>query len=41
MNGTGLNELMELGGWSSYRMVLKYAHLSSEHLQSAANNISF
>lgn len=24
-NGTSLNELMELGGWSSFEMVLRYA----------------
>ena len=39
MSGTSLNELMELGGWSSIKMVLKYAHLSSDHLKNAANNI--
>lgn len=39
MNGTSLNELMELGGWSSIKMVMKYAHLSSDHLKSAADNI--
>ena len=32
MNGTSLQELMELGGWKSYGMVLRYAHLASEHL---------
>ena len=37
--GTSLQELMELGGWSSYEMVLRYAHLASDHLQSAANRI--
>jgi len=30
---------MELGGWSSYEMVLRYAHLASEHLNDAANRI--
>jgi len=30
--GTALNVLMELGGWSSYEMVLRYAHLSKAHL---------
>lgn len=39
MSGTTLHELMELGGWSSYEMVLKYAHLSPDHLKSAAQNI--
>lgn len=37
--GTSLQELMELGGWSSYEMVLRYAHLASDHLQAAANRI--
>ncbi|WP_218058328.1 tyrosine-type recombinase/integrase [Burkholderia singularis] len=27
-NGTPLNRLMELGGWPSYEMVLRYAHLA-------------
>ena len=36
-NGTTLQELMELGGWSSFEMVLRYAHLRSDHLLDAAN----
>jgi integrase len=32
-NGTPLHVLQELGGWSSLKMVQKYAHLSSEHLR--------
>jgi integrase len=39
-NGTSLQELQQLGGWCSFEMVLRYAHLSSEHLRSAANRIS-
>jgi integrase len=39
-NGTTLQELFELGGWSSFDMVLRYAHLSSNHLKSAADRIS-
>lgn len=31
-SGTPLQALQELGGWSSYEMVLIYAHLSSAHL---------
>ena len=38
-HGTSLQELMELGGWSSYEMVLRYAHLASDHLQEAASRI--
>jgi integrase len=38
-NGTCLQELLFLGGWSSFEMVLRYAHLSSDHLRSAANRI--
>lgn len=34
--GGNLNDLMELGGWSSYEMVLKYAHLSAARLHSSA-----
>lgn len=37
--GTSLQELMELGGWSSYEMVLRYAHLASDHLSNAARRI--
>ena len=39
-NGTTLQELFELGGWSSFDMVLRYAHLSSNHLKLAADRIS-
>ena len=39
MNGTSLQELMELGGWKSYEMVLRYAHLAPEHLSHAAARI--
>lgn len=39
MNGTSLQELMELGGWKSYEMVLRYAHLAPEHLAGAAQRI--
>jgi len=38
--GTSLQELMELGGWRSYDMVLRYAHLSSHKLSDAADRIS-
>jgi integrase len=39
MSGTHLQELMELGGWKSFEMVLRYAHLAPEHLASAAKRI--
>lgn len=39
MSGTSLQELMELGGWKSYEMVLRYAHLAPEHLAGAAQRI--
>ncbi len=39
-SGTTLQELFELGGWSSFEMVLRYAHLSSKHLTKAAERIS-
>ena len=39
MSGTSLQELMELGGWKSFEMVLRYAHLAPEHLSSAAKRI--
>lgn len=38
-NGTSLQELMELGGWCSFEMVLRYAHLAADHLKDAANRI--
>jgi integrase len=38
-SGTSLQELMELGGWSSYEMVMRYAHLAADHLRSAACRI--
>ncbi|MCX7125385.1 MAG: site-specific integrase [Gammaproteobacteria bacterium] len=38
-NGTTLQELQILGGWSSFVMVLRYAHLSSSHLRVAADRI--
>ncbi|WP_324318765.1 hypothetical protein [Arenimonas sp.] len=31
---------MELGGWASYDMVLRYAHLAADHLRWAANRIN-
>src|SRR5258708_17329990 len=34
-SGTSLPELMELGGWKSYEMVLRYAHLAPEKLSEA------
>lgn len=39
-NGTSLQELQQLGGWSEYEMVLRYAHLSSDHLKTAAERIT-
>lgn len=38
-SGTSLQELQQLGGWSSFDMVLRYAHLSSNHLKEAAEKI--
>lgn len=38
-NGTSMQELMELGGWSTMEMVLRYAHLAGEHLKGAARRI--
>jgi integrase len=37
--GTPLHVLKELGGWSDMRMVLRYAHLSQEHLSAYAANV--
>jgi integrase len=38
--GTPLNVLKELGGWASLEMVLRYAHLSADHLAEHAERIS-
>jgi integrase len=38
-NGTPLHELQQLGGWSSFDLVLRYAHLSSNHLKQAAERL--
>ncbi|MDD5460756.1 MAG: tyrosine-type recombinase/integrase [Methylococcales bacterium] len=37
-NGTPLHILKELGGWTDLGMVLRYAHLSSQHLEEYAGN---
>ena len=37
--GTHTAAVRELGGWSDDRMVQRYAHLSTEHLRSVADNI--
>lgn len=37
-NGTPLHVLKELGGWADLTMVLRYAHLSSKHLEEYARN---
>ena len=37
-NGTPLHVLKELGGWSDLTMVLRYAHLSSKHLEEYSAN---
>lgn len=39
-NGVTLHELMQLGDWKSYSMVLRYAHLAPDHLARAANLIA-
>ncbi|MET0118958.1 MAG: site-specific integrase [Sedimenticola sp.] len=38
--GTPLAVLQQLGGWSSYQMVLRYAHLSPNHVAQFADSIS-
>ena len=37
--GTPLQRLMEMGGWSSLDIVLRYAHLAPQHLQEDAVRI--
>ncbi|WP_241030500.1 site-specific integrase [Paraburkholderia sp. Ac-20347] len=38
--GTPLNRLMEMGGWSKYEMVLRYAHLAPDHLAQHAEAVT-
>jgi integrase len=38
--GVTLQELMQLGDWKSYAMVLKYAHLAPDHLSQAAELVA-
>jgi integrase len=38
-NGTRIEELQKLGGWRSLQMVMRYAHLSTEHLAEAAARV--
>jgi hypothetical protein len=35
-SGVTLHELMLLGGWRSFQMVLRYAHFAPDHLAQAA-----
>ena len=39
--GTPLAVLQELGGWSDYKMVQRYAHLSKDHLAAYAENLGY
>jgi len=38
--GTPLPTLKELGGWSTFDMVLRYAHLGADHLAADAERIA-
>jgi integrase len=39
-SGVSLQELMVLGDWKSYRMVLRYAHLAPQNASSAAEKVA-
>lgn len=39
-SGVSLQELMQLGDWKTYSMVLRYAHLAPDHLAQAAEKIA-
>jgi integrase len=39
-SGVSLHELMQLGGWQSYAMVLRYGHLAPDHLSKAAEKVA-
>jgi ribonuclease D len=38
--GVTLHELMQLGGWKSYAIVLRYGHLTPDHLSRAAELVA-
>lgn len=38
--GVPLHQVMEMGGWKSYAMVLRYAHLAPTHLTTAAEMVA-
>jgi len=38
-SGLTLQEVMQLGGWKTYQMVLRYSHLSTDHLADAASRV--
>lgn len=38
-SGTSHQELMELGSWTTFEMVMRYAHLAADHLRTAACRI--
>ena len=40
-SGTPLNVLQELGGWASYAMVQRYAHLAADHLAPWADRLAW
>ncbi|MBN3750269.1 tyrosine-type recombinase/integrase [Burkholderia sp. Se-20373] len=39
-NGTPLERLKDLGGWCSYDMVLRYAHLTPDHLAQRTESVT-
>ena len=39
MSGTRIEELQKLGGWKSLSMVMRYAHLATDHLAEAAERV--
>jgi integrase len=39
MAGTPLHVIKEMGGWADMKMVLRYAHLSQQHLSAYAANV--
>lgn len=38
--GVSLYDLMQLGGWKTYAMVIKYAHLAPDHLAKSAERVA-
>jgi hypothetical protein len=39
MSGKSLRTIMQMGGWKSMEMVLRYSHLSESHVKDASEDL--